>query len=237
MGADPLVRVARGRRPRAIRELGIKMRDASEVQLLHEWSTPLLVVDHDDAGELNRQLLELILAREAEFAQQREATAPKAKPFPQFWNSFSQLHGEQHLFDWPSDAIQKLRGLVDAACLRFLRDGFRLPEPPRYSLRGWANVSRKADWHGMHSHYDGGRERISGVYWVAVPARDEASNELNGDFVLYDPRGPYYPARYKKIFRPKPGRMLLQTSWLAHSVAPNRTDELRVSIAFDLSLD
>jgi uncharacterized protein (TIGR02466 family) len=214
----------------------MKVHEASEVQLLHEWSTPLLVIDYDRVGELNHQLLELVLAREAEFVKERTASEREAKPFPQFWNSFSQLHGEQHLFEWPSDAIRQLRAMVVEACERFLKEGFQLPEAPRYSLRGWGNVSRQADWHGYHSHYDGGRERISGVYWVSVPARDEESNELNGDLVLYDPRGPYYPARYKKIFRPKAGRMLLQPSWLPHSVAPNRSNELRVSIAFDLSI-
>jgi|SoiMethySBSTD1v2_1073268.scaffolds.fasta_scaffold09512_6 putative 2-oxoglutarate-Fe(II)-dependent oxygenase superfamily protein len=214
----------------------MKVREASDIQLLNEWATPLFVGDYDDTGELNRQLLELILAREAEFLAKREEAPGGEKPFPQFWNCFSQLHVEQHLFDWPSDAIREVHAMVEQACIRYLKEGFRLPEIPRYSLKGWANVSRKADWHGCHSHYAGGRERISGVYWVSVPAPDEESNELNGDFILYDPRGPYYPARYKKIFRPKAGRMLLQPSWLAHSVAPNRSDELRVSIAFDMSI-
>ena len=98
----------------------------------------------------------------------------------------------------------------------------------------WANVSPPGVSHGRHSHPN---NFLSGVYYVASPE--------GGDFItFYDPR-PQPPIMSpppreiapvnagKASMKVETGDLILFPSWLFHSVPPNRSDQYRVSIAFN----
>jgi hypothetical protein len=197
--------------------------------------------------QINQRLAKIILQREAELLQHKVS-----RPFPQSWNSFSQLHGEQDLLSWDYDEVRTLASIIRDSSMEYLRS-LHLPELPQTvavepsqqasqatpqisKIVAWANVSRKADWHGLHSHYAGGPETASGVYWVQTPAppASEESNELNGHTIYYDPRGYFHPGRTKKVFAPQAGTLLLHPAWLPHAVAPVKEECVRISIAFDV---
>ena len=99
----------------------------------------------------------------------------------------------------------------------------------------WANVIGAGASHRMHSHPN---NYLSGVYYVRAPA---SANTIN----FHDPRP------QASIIRPpvtqltgrntdqvvvevKDGTLVLFPSYLQHSVDPNESNELRISISFNL---
>ena len=102
----------------------------------------------------------------------------------------------------------------------------------------WAIINEKGAWNQKHQHSN---SDISAAYYVTA-------HEGCGDIVFYDPR----PARvYKRpivkspnklngtvnSIKPEAGMLVLFPSYLDHSVNPNLSDEKRVVISFNLSLD
>jgi uncharacterized protein (TIGR02466 family) len=102
----------------------------------------------------------------------------------------------------------------------------------------WMNIMGKHTYHPLHLHP---HSTISGVYYVSVPP---GSVSLK----LEDPRMSMYmnaPVRsskgkdsdlYYKV-TPKAGSFVLFESWLRHEVPPNQSNEPRVSISFNYSLE
>ncbi len=102
----------------------------------------------------------------------------------------------------------------------------------------WAIINEKGAWNQKHQHSN---SDISAAYYVTA-------HEGCGDIVFYDPR----PARvYKRpiskspnklngtvnSIKPEAGMLVLFPSYLDHSVNPNLSDEKRVVISFNLSLE
>lgn len=196
-----------------------------------EWATPMLMSRVSDADTLNGELEGLIREQEALF-RPADARIPDT---PRAWNQFSDLHRGQKLFDWPGNAIKRIRNEIHAAVDTFLNVGPRATRAVPHDVFAWANIHRFGDWHGYHTHGSGSGELAAGVYWVRVPPLDTGA-EMDGHLVLFDPRGPLCPSRYKKVIQPKAGHILVHPAWLAHEVAPNRASEPRISIAFDVLL-
>ena len=130
------------------------------------------------------------------------------------------------LFDWAQTAAQQILEFLDYS-----------PSPLR--ITGcWANVSGPAAYHKEHSHPN---NFLSCAYYVAAP---KGGNTIN----FHDPRSmahvmaPHGAAPTAKnastIFvEVNPGTMVFFPSWLRHSVDPNRSGCLRVSLAFNLMFD
>lgn len=98
----------------------------------------------------------------------------------------------------------------------------------------WANVNAVGMSHREHIHPN---NYLSGVYYVQ--ADDGANN-----FTIDDPRPqrhmikprvveftPFNAAQFKMSV--KPGDMLVFPAWLPHSVEPNRSSRVRVSVSFN----
>lgn len=80
-----------------------------------------------------------------------------------------------------------------------------------------------------------------GVFYVQVP-------EKSGDILLHDPRGgviwpeplavtePDKQTRAYHRITPKEGQLLLFPGYLVHSVEPNLSDQVRISIAMSINL-
>lgn len=108
----------------------------------------------------------------------------------------------------------------------------------------WLNLNSRNKFNPPHLHP---ANHYSGVYYVSVP-------ENSGDIYFLDPRAahralspdpsnaeanPYcLDNQYdSSVFRYKPtdGKLIIFPSWLQHYVDPNPTDNLRISIPFNVS--
>ena len=100
----------------------------------------------------------------------------------------------------------------------------------------WANINPKEGSNQPHIHPN---SLFSGVYYVK-------SNPQAGRLKIYDPRPGaqiVMPVRKegqppKHLWRdanldPFPGRVIMFPAWLWHSVEPNQSDELRISVSFN----
>ena len=100
----------------------------------------------------------------------------------------------------------------------------------------WANINPKEGMNQPHIHPN---SLFSGVYYIK-------SNPQAGRLKIYDPRPGaqiVMPVRLegkppKHLWRdanldPIPGRIIMFPAWLWHSVEPNQSDELRISVSFN----
>ncbi|MEL7139491.1 MAG: TIGR02466 family protein, partial [Pseudomonadota bacterium] len=120
------------------------------------------------------------------------------------------------------------------------------PVETRWRLNSWANVNRQGQGNEFHTH--------PGAYWSATYyVRDggcAADPALGGEFEIADPRG-IGPAMLapelgfrtpnglsvgmSETVRPLPGLMVMFPSWLSHAVRPYHGDDVRISIALNLT--
>ena len=100
----------------------------------------------------------------------------------------------------------------------------------------WANINPKDGMNQPHIHPN---SLFSGVYYVK-------SNPQAGRLKIYDPRPGaqiVMPVRLegqppKHLWRdanldPVPGRIIMFPAWLWHSVEPNQSNDLRISVSFN----
>jgi uncharacterized protein (TIGR02466 family) len=100
----------------------------------------------------------------------------------------------------------------------------------------WANINPKEGLNQPHIHPN---SLFSGVYYIK-------SNPQAGRLKIYDPRPGaqiVMPNRQegkppKHLWRdanldPIPGRIIMFPAWLWHSVEPNQSNELRISVSFN----
>ena len=101
-----------------------------------------------------------------------------------------------------------------------------------YEFQSWINFSENGGFHFEHNHDIGG---ISGVYY-------HKTNGQDGNITFFHPSisfiGDYFPftSLNKKItYEPKEGRIILFPSWVTHRVEVNKTNDTRISIAFNIT--
>jgi len=100
----------------------------------------------------------------------------------------------------------------------------------------WANINPKEGSNQAHMHPN---SLFSGVYYIK-------SNPQAGRLKIYDPRPGaqiVMPVRKKgqppkHLWRdanldPFPGRIIMFPAWLWHSVEPNQSNDLRISVSFN----
>ena len=102
----------------------------------------------------------------------------------------------------------------------------------------WANINSPGSYNRKHTHFN---SMLSGVYYPCVP-------DNSGQIAFIDPRIQAYvitlPVTRKTGFTsrqikrtPAAGEFILFPSWLEHSVEMNKSDEERVSVAFNVFFD
>jgi uncharacterized protein (TIGR02466 family) len=95
----------------------------------------------------------------------------------------------------------------------------------------WFNFSNKGDFQFDHNH---GTEKFSGVYYYQTTGVD-------GDIKFSTPNigeklGMGVSRSVQSVsFTPIVGRMLIFPAYLEHRVEPNKTDNERISITFNIS--
>jgi len=142
------------------------------------------------------------------------------------WQSGQDIHNREQMLD--------LISCIDSTAqtvLRFLKVAHNGIE-----ITGcWANINASGALHPIHSHPN---NFLSGIYYVSTHPGADSVN-------FHDPRS------QTSIIRPpvteltsqntdqvvvtvSDGMLLMFPSYLAHSVAPNESDNLRISISFNL---
>ncbi len=205
-----------------------------EVELRRYFPTPVAALEPPDAAELNRTLAPLILGR------------VDASPSTQHSN----LGGWQSTWDfvtWGGPAGRRVLDTAVALANSLTVDRHGQPAKISWRINAWANVNRHGDANEFHTHPG---SYWSGTYYVADGGVG-ADPTLGGEFEIQDPRG-VAPAMYapllafnfpgghsagaSELIRPRAGLMILFPAWLSHAVRPYRGREVRISVAFNLSL-
>lgn len=95
--------------------------------------------------------------------------------------------------------------------------------------RSWFNVTEKNQGQDWHSH---SIDEISGCYYYQTSENDgniEFKSPNPYDEILF----PY--AKSSRFCIPSVGKIILFPGWLLHRVIANKTDNTRISIAFNIS--
>ncbi len=147
-------------------------------------------------------------------------------PQGESWQSGPDLHNHEQLVD--------LISCIDSTAqtvLRFLKVGQN-----EFEITGcWANINASGASHAMHSHPN---NFLSGIYYVLTHPGADSVN-------FHDPRpqtGIIRPPvteltsqnTDQVVVTVSDGMLLMFPSYLAHSVAPNESSKLRISISFNM---
>ena len=149
-----------------------------------------------------------------------------------------------NLLTMDNPAVVWLKDCVNKTVIDYFRR-LGMNYPINWSLHGWANVNRLGDYHDTHNHP---RAYLSGTYYVAVPTgvkpRHGRKDVRSGCISFYDPRyavnmtaikdDPYIEAEH--TIQPRPGTLLMWPAFLKHFVHPNLSEEIRVSISYNVML-
>ena len=124
--------------------------------------------------------------------------------------------------------------------LSYMGSCYRFPE---IIIKGiWININNKDNYNCLHNHPECD---LAGVLWINIPKGSgnfefasphnfTAASVLNSYDENFKLDSYNYPA-YKMY--PKEGSMLVFPAYLDHKVEPNKSDEDRISISFNIEID
>ncbi len=205
----------------------------AQVELRALFSTPVAVATLPDTKNLNSTLRDTILARE------------EAEPSTQHSN----LGGWQSTWDlaeWGGDAAAAVLTFARQVANRLTVDRQGRPAPQDWQMNAWANINRLGHGNEFHTH--------PGCVWSAVYYVDDGGiaddPSLGGQLEFQDPRG-VAPAMFRpdlvpnvpggasygasEMVSPSAGTMIMFPSWVSHAVRPYTGNDVRISIAINLS--
>jgi uncharacterized protein (TIGR02466 family) len=195
------------------------------------FATPLVVHDWPDSDAFNKQLEELVLARE-----QQDANRKTVRSNAGGWQS------PGNLIAWKEPVIDVFRGRIEMLASGLLQQLIRDDGRNRsfkLLIDSWANINRSGDYNVAHTHPNC---MWSGCYYV-TQGKPDPGVTWNGLLELFDPRE---SANYvqvqntildaRTIVENVPGRMLLWPSWVRHMVHPYIGEDVRISIAFNVNV-
>ncbi len=207
--------------------------DGGQAQVRNLFPTPVAILAVADAARINAALEARVLEREGEVESVRHSN----------WG------GWQSPADFPDWCGPEGEAVLEIA--RNLARGLtadrqgRNPEI-KWRLNAWANVNRLGQGNEFHTH--------PGAYWSATYyVRDGGAGEnpeLGGEFEIQDPRG-VGPAMLapmlafstaggqsvgaSEVIVPRAGNLVMFPSWLSHGVRPYHGQDVRISIALNLT--
>ena len=155
------------------------------------------------------------------------------------------FHGVGRIQDDPR--FSWVTNQIESHIFQYLEEmGMDATKMDLYIQRAWPVVSRPNQSVGPHAHYT---SHISAVYYVSVP---QDNTPESGSFIIHnrsnmnefipniggehtDAVKRWNPFNYKMgSYAPKEGRLLIFPSRQTHGVGPNKTDETRISLSFDI---
>lgn len=144
-------------------------------------------------------------------------------------------HWKQHNLFWDQNAkggdqlerfpmtpeLEKLFHIIRKHYLIFLKE-LNYPRIKVY-IHGWANVLRKGEWISKHSHMSDSTAYLSATYYLTTnPTFLHLINCTRVDQL--------------ESFATREGRLIMFPSWIPHESDPCTDDNLRISIAYDISI-
>ena len=198
------------------------------------WPTRLMKRQLPKTDQANQALLALIMELESGHQPVRQADRDLTTDYL-----------AQDFLKQDNPAVKWLQGCINKTVVDYLK-AQGIDYDINWNLQAWANVNRLGDYHNLHNHP---HSYLSGTYYVAVPSDSAVASgsrkDLNpGAISFYDPRA---QANMTAINRdgqvdpeyrvlPIAGTMLLWPSFLHHFVHPNLTEQVRVSVSFNVVL-
>lgn len=204
-----------------------------QVQLRQLFATPIALFRLPNFEQLNTELEAAVFKREAEVSSVHHSN----------WGGWQ---SPTDFETWSGTAGQTVLETAKQLANQLTCDRQGQPVQVKWRMNAWANVNRAGQGNEFHTH--------PGAYWSATYyVRDggAADNpELGGEFEIADPRG-IGPAMLapelafktngglsvgtNETVRPIPGTLLMFPSWLSHGVRPYHGDDVRISIALNLT--
>lgn len=148
-----------------------------------------------------------------------------------------------NLFDHEHPVLGWLKSCVNRAVLDYAQAA-GIDYELEFRTQAWANINRFGDYHNLHNHP---HAWLSGTYYLQVPVAKPLpgrSDRNPGAISFYDPRpqanmmavkgDPQVDPEHRIL--PQAGEILLWPAFLHHLVHPNLSDELRVSVSFNIIL-
>ncbi|MBE9140100.1 hypothetical protein IQ254_23370 [Nodosilinea sp. LEGE 07088] len=175
-----------------------------------------------------------------------EASGSEPRNFPEMaWTG--DLHGVERIHTDPR--FSWLVSQVESHVINYLTElGLDLSQVDCYIQRAWPVVSRPQQEVGPHSH---NTAHVSAVYYVAVP---ESGSDAAGCLTFFDDARPNevspglgsentdivatwnYLNQDQALYLPTEGRLIIFPAKQRHGVTPNHTEDLRISLSFDIVL-
>jgi uncharacterized protein (TIGR02466 family) len=191
----------------------------------NDWfPTPVWNSVIDNYQQLNAPLLQEIAAE-----QQRHQQGEKWSNVLG-WHSVNNLHQRESLGELNKIILQNVLGIA-----KFLRWDLQ-----QFSLEittCWAIVNGKMAYNSVHNHPN---SILSGVYYLQAPENCGGiyfSDPRPASQMLIPPMEEFNLWTYPKVsYKPHEGTMLLFPSWLLHGVEMNMSEELRVSLSFNIGM-
>lgn len=97
----------------------------------------------------------------------------------------------------------------------------------------WFNFSRKNNFQYSHNHVDK-KTVISGIFYVQTLGNDGDTVFENPNQFIHADTFPCNSSFETVSYRPETNKLLLFPSWLKHKVEPNFTDNIRITISFNM---
>jgi uncharacterized protein (TIGR02466 family) len=194
--------------------------------------------DLPDASEHREELLDAVM--------QLEHAGAEARNYPEMaWTG--DLHGVEQIHTHP--AFQWIVEQVESHVTIYLQElGVDLSQIDLYIQRAWPIISRSDQGVGAHCH---NTAHVSAVYYIKVPTEEMADpgslvffndarvNEVSPGLgsentEIVDAEN--YLNQLDTAYLPVEGRLLIFPAKQRHAVTLNETEELRVSLSFDIVL-
>ena len=191
------------------------------------FSVPIMSYDVDPpVRDATRAKVEAYLASES--ARRDVALAPAESVETTYYNEKISVLEDAKLIELKDTVLRAGNSFIE---------GLGLAPIPLEIERAWINVFRPGAQEAQHSH-DG--SLLSGTYYVEAP-------ENCGDLVFPDPvdarrahraftktSGTSFLIMPDVGFKPEAGRLIMFESWMPHSIQCNKSDKVRISLAFNL---
>lgn len=210
------------------------MSDTSGFQRL--WPTLFLRQQIPGSKAANKVLQNLLLEQESAYRNQSDRSQQL---------DLTTDYLSQDLLATDHPVIGWLKGCLNKSVADYLKEQ-GIDYDVNWGLQAWANINRRGDYHNLHNHP---RSYLSGTYYVCMPDPAEIGrgnrSDLNpGAISFYDPRAQANmlairgDAQIDPEYRvnPEPGLLLLWPSFLHHMVHPNMSDQIRISVSFNVVL-
>jgi len=146
--------------------------------------------------------------------------------------------GDFHLNDCENEELLKLGEIVELKA-REASVELGIKQNMQVSMNNfWLNLNQRDNSNIRHTHPT---SFFSAAYYVQAPENcgkivfEHPSSLINFWWTSFTDNNSY--ATHSNInYEPKAGRLVIFPSWLEHSVQPNASDDVRISVAFNMDI-